>query len=190
MSSAQEAVFDYFIQQAEWRERKAMEFPEDSRNQKSASALRQLADFVRTLSPDDYRVKRLALLVCSTGEAMPGEEASMVASSVGFQAKIVTTPAESLRIFLEAAMRDFQADPRFLRPSEPLQFILDHQDAPESLEAMGYLRGWLNSIEDDLVLKARVEGWSWQRIGDALGQSKQAVWEKYRDPDPRDTADT
>ncbi len=190
MSSTQEAVFDYFVQQAEWRERKAMEHPEDSRNLKSAFALRQLADFVRDLSPDDYRVRRLGLLVCPTGEAVPGEEASMVASQVGFTSRIVTTPAESLRIFLDAAMRDFQADPSSIEVSELLQFIVDHQDSPEGLEGIAYVRNWLDSIEDDLVLKARVEGWSWQRIGDALGQSKQAVWEKYRDPDPRDTADT
>jgi hypothetical protein len=185
MSSAHESVFDYFVLQAEWREHKAMKHPEDARNNKSAFALRQLADYVRDLSPDDYRVKRLALLVCPTGEALPGEEATMVARQVGFTARIVATPAESLGIFLDAAMRDFQADPSSIEPAEQLQFIVDHQDSPEGLEGMRYLRSWLDSIEEDLVLKARVEGWSWQRIGDAIGQSKQAVWERYRDPQDR-----
>jgi hypothetical protein len=190
MSNTQEVVFDYFVQQAEWRERKAKEHPEDSRNNKSAFALRQLADYVRGLSADDYRVKRLALLVCPTGEAMPGEEARVVASQVGFTAKIVTTPAESLRNFLEAALRDFRADSSVIEPSEQLRFILDHASEPEALDALSFLRSWLDDVEEDLVLKARVEGWPWQRIADSLGQSKQAVWERYRDPQDRSPDDS
>lgn len=31
----------------------------------------------------------------------------------------------------------------------------------------------------DLVLAAREAGASWQMIGEALGMSKQAAWEKY-----------
>ena len=36
--------------------------------------------------------------------------------------------------------------------------------------------------EEDLVNKARVEGWSWFGIAEALGRSRQAVWEKYQRP--------
>jgi hypothetical protein len=50
------------------------------------------------------------------------------------------------------------------------------------LERVGVLRLWLDDIEEELVLKARVEGMSWAEIGSNLGRSKQAVWEKYRDP--------
>jgi len=38
---------DYFRSQAEWREAKADEYPDDERNAQSASALRSLAEFVQ-----------------------------------------------------------------------------------------------------------------------------------------------
>jgi hypothetical protein len=61
---------------------------------------------------------------------------------------------------------------------------IDDSD-PDSLFAVGLLRRWAEDAEEMLVLKARVEGWSWKRIADELGRSKQAVWERYRDPEER-----
>ena len=58
-------------------------------------------------------------------------------------------------------------------------------DDPEDLEAIGIMREMLDTREEELVLKARVEGWPWSRIADALGLSEQAVREKYRDPQDR-----
>lgn len=188
--NAQEATFDFLVEQAEWREKKAAEHPDDPRNLKSAFALRQLADFVLTLDPSDYRLKRLEILVCPSGIATPGEAANNVASRVGFLNGVVPPPSQSLRAFIDAALDDFRSDPTTIEPVEQLRFILDHEDSPEGLDAIGHLRVWLDSTEDQLVSRARIEGWPWQRIGDSLGQSKQAVWEKYRDADPRDTADT
>jgi hypothetical protein len=40
---------DYFRSQAEWRDRKAEEYPEDKRNVQSAAALRSLADYVEPI---------------------------------------------------------------------------------------------------------------------------------------------
>ena len=44
-----------FVAEAEWREQKADEYPEDFRNGASARALRELAQFVESLSVDDPR---------------------------------------------------------------------------------------------------------------------------------------
>ena len=62
-------------------------------------------------------------------------------------------------------------------------------DTTDSLEAVGLLREWLEELEEELVLRARVEGLSWHGIGTALRRSKQSVWEKYHDPDPSDIID-
>jgi hypothetical protein len=60
-------------------------------------------------------------------------------------------------------------------------------DTHTALEALRNVREWTEDRERYWVLKAREEGLSWHGIATALGRSKQAVWEKYRDPDPRDT---
>ena len=39
-----------------------------------------------------------------------------------------------------------------------LQFIEEHAEEPEALDAVGTLRSWLDSIEDDLVLKSTRRG--------------------------------
>lgn len=44
------SLADYFRVQAEWRERKAEEYPGDKRNAESAAALRDLADFVEPVA--------------------------------------------------------------------------------------------------------------------------------------------
>jgi len=75
-----------------------------------------------------------------------------------------------------------------MEPSVLAQLIEENTDDPPlALSAIGALRRWLDGLEEDLVNKARIEGLSWHGIGTYLGRSKQAVWEKYRDPDPRDT---
>jgi hypothetical protein len=59
----------------------------------------------------------------------------------------------------------------------------DLTEPSEALVAIGELRRWLELQEGEAVLKARVEGRPWGFIAERLGRSKQAVWEKYRDPD-------
>lgn len=59
----------------------------------------------------------------------------------------------------------------------------DYHHAPaQALIALGLLQAHYDELEDSAVLAARVEGMSWGRIGMCLGRSKQAVWEKHRDP--------
>lgn len=77
------------------------------------------------------------------------------------------------------------------QPSEntevtPWDLVTAVEDADEplhALEAIGLLHRWLDDAEDDFVVKAQIEGASWSQIGVALGRSKQAVWQKHRDPE-------
>ena len=54
-------------------------------------------------------------------------------------------------------------------------------DPHVGLAAVASLRVLLESLEELQVENARRLGWSWQRIADALGVSKQAVHKKYGD---------
>jgi glycyl-tRNA synthetase alpha subunit len=62
------------------------------------------------------------------------------------------------------------------------------EDPSLALAAIGALRVWLDKMEVDTVYMARIEGLSWQGIATMLRRSKQAVWEKYRNPG--DSSDT
>jgi hypothetical protein len=52
-------------------------------------------------------------------------------------------------------------------------------DAEEGLEAVASLRRELDEIEAAHVSQAVRSGWSWSRIGGALGVTKQAVHRKH-----------
>ena len=65
--------------------------------------------------------------------------------------------------------------------------LLHHAEEPVhdptlALAAIGALRKWLEEREETLIRAARSDGHSWQGIATFLGRSKQAVWEKYRNP--------
>lgn len=49
----------------------------------------------------------------------------------------------------------------------------------DSLRLAFERRGAEERKVNDLVVAARTEGISWQMIGEALGMSKQAAWERY-----------
>lgn len=51
-----------------------------------------------------------------------------------------------------------------------------------ALPAVAALRDLLEDLEESAVVRARIEGMSWSRIGALLHRSKQAVWERHRDP--------
>ena len=53
-------------------------------------------------------------------------------------------------------------------------------DPADGLRAASLLRKLAEQIESRHVRAARVAGWSWQEIGDALGVSRQAVHKKHR----------
>ena len=67
-------------------------------------------------------------------------------------------------------------------PPVLLEFILrEHTSDPiATLRAAGRLQSLLSDIEDLAVLRARADGTSWSKIADAVGRTKQAVWEKHR----------
>jgi len=58
--------------------------------------------------------------------------------------------------------------------------LTSDSDAVTALRAVALLRDWLEEREAALVIKARVEGWTWPRVADALRRPKQVVWEQYR----------
>lgn len=81
---------DYLRAQANWRELKAKEYPEDERNAQSAAALNSLADYVND-DPEERDSWRLPILeeqmeVCATfGDvAQPGQNVSRFLSRYGF----------------------------------------------------------------------------------------------------------
>ncbi len=53
------------------------------------------------------------------------------------------------------------------------------EDPREGLEAVVALRRMLEALEAAQVENAFVAGWSWARIAEALGVSKQAVHKKH-----------
>lgn len=53
-------------------------------------------------------------------------------------------------------------------------------DPADGLRAALLLRRLAERIEARHVVAARLAGWSWQEIGDALGVSRQAVHKKHR----------
>jgi hypothetical protein len=76
---------DYFRAQAEWRERKAEEYPEDERNAQSAAALRSLAEFVEPREDGRYDLSVLHDLAAHVFEgSLGGEETQRVVSRYGF----------------------------------------------------------------------------------------------------------
>ena len=52
-------------------------------------------------------------------------------------------------------------------------------DPAVGLAAVASLRLLLETLEQLQVEHARTQGWSWQRIAEALGVSKQAAHKKY-----------
>ena len=55
------------------------------------------------------------------------------------------------------------------------------EDPREGLEAVVALRRTLEALEAAQVENAFIAGWSWARIAEALGVSKQAVHKKHAD---------
>lgn len=78
--------------QAEWREQKAAEWPEDYRNQASARALRELAAHVRSLPVEDPRLVGFDAFA-DDERVMLGEEAGRWLSRVGFDGRPVDPDA-------------------------------------------------------------------------------------------------
>ena len=52
-------------------------------------------------------------------------------------------------------------------------------DPATGLRAAVALRRLAEQVEADHVRRARLHGWSWEQVGDALGVSKQAAHKKH-----------
>lgn len=61
---------------------------------------------------------------------------------------------------------------------------LDRLSPLAGLSHITRARQAIDALESKLVLAARVEDVSWGKIADALGRSRQAVWEKHRMYEP------
>jgi DNA-directed RNA polymerase specialized sigma24 family protein len=56
----------------------------------------------------------------------------------------------------------------------------DSHDPAQGLRAVVVLRRLAERLEVTHVTRARLAGWTWEEIGDALGVSRQAVHKKHR----------
>lgn len=75
----------YFREQAEWREGKAQEHPEDERNAQSAEALRSLAEFVDSDTHEAASsLRTLELFEYDTGVFSPPQPVQRAVSRYGF----------------------------------------------------------------------------------------------------------
>ena len=55
----------------------------------------------------------------------------------------------------------------------------EHDDPEVGLAAVVALRGLLDQLEALQVKAAREQGWTWERIAQALGITRQSVHKKY-----------
>lgn len=64
---------------------------------------------------------------------------------------------------------------------EPLEVVAQtsSEDPEVGLRGVASLRALLEAVEELQVRRARELGWSWQRIAERLGVSKQAVHQKH-----------
>lgn len=56
---------------------------------------------------------------------------------------------------------------------------VDGSDPAEGLRAVSVLRRIAERLETDNVARARLAGWTWEEIGDALGVTRQAAHKKH-----------
>ncbi|HEX3199263.1 MAG TPA: RNA polymerase subunit sigma-70 [Propionibacteriaceae bacterium] len=63
---------------------------------------------------------------------------------------------------------------------DELSRAITSDDPAKGLRAVLALRRLAERLEAHQVAVARAHGWSWQRIGDALGMTRQSIHTKYR----------
>lgn len=79
-----EPLAGYFRAQADWRDSKATEYPEDERNAQSANALRSLAEFVESDENGELAYVEALGAHLFDGFIFGGEEASRAVSRYGY----------------------------------------------------------------------------------------------------------
>lgn len=75
---------EYFRSQANWREGRAEEYPDDKRNEQSARALQSLAEFVESDEPNVQVVAALEGDLHPDSHALGGEETARAVSRYGY----------------------------------------------------------------------------------------------------------
>lgn len=89
----------------------------------------------------------------------------------------VEEPDDFLERLGDAVLRDRAAA---MVDTVELMSWATHANPRVALTAIGAMHEWLVDNEEVAVSAGRVNGFSWQRIADYLGRSKQAVWGKYQ----------
>jgi len=86
-------------------------------------------------------------------------------------------PASELSVLVDSRRLSVKADKR---GSGDASGRSGHHDDPEvGLLAVVALRGLLEQLEALQVKAAREQGWTWERIAQALGVTRQSVHKKY-----------
>jgi hypothetical protein len=165
---------------AEWREMKAAEYPEDERNEVAVILSKGLATEVRKRDDSDAQIRRLAALQALSPDlhSVGLENCDQVVSRIGF-----TKAAPSLETLLadlvDAAIDDYEL---FLDgnndPSGPLA-LAQSDDPVVASVGIRYLRLWLADREEEVVAASRAAGQSWHQISRHLGRSVSALHERY-----------
>ena len=116
--SIQDFLADYVDEQAAWRDSKAAEYPEDERNARCAEGLRELADYIRRLDPNDSILSRVdeSHDDAGTGTFMPGEVTAGLISRFRFN-----IPNETPRGLLERIPRALEDDRINLAADQPVR---------------------------------------------------------------------
>lgn len=92
-----------FRSQAEWRDTKAEEYPEDERNAQGAAALRSLADYAESDEREAVSaVQALQPFEHDTGFLMGGEEANRAVSRYGYGYRVTTSSHQEFLVELVA----------------------------------------------------------------------------------------
>jgi hypothetical protein len=108
--------------QAEWRDQKAIEYPDDKRNKQSARCLRQLAQYLGNIPPNDslwVRYGRVWDRVTDTGTTEPVEHESEQLRAYGF----------------------YGAGPEEVSPKDAVEFLRGHVEEVEELVANAMVEG-------------------------------------------------
>jgi hypothetical protein len=162
--------------EANWRDMKADEYPDDDRNTKAARSLHGLATYVRSLAEDDRRLKVLEQL---TGSDWPinGEEIREALKRVSLHQTV--PPSAALDSLAEPAALDLRS---LCDTSSTPSQILEELETAEPLFALALSAELEDRVADDtrqLVHQARDIGASWSVIGALTGMSRQGAQKKY-----------
>ena len=100
MTALQEVIAEGIENQVNWRQQKAVEYPDDWRNAAAAQGLSELADYVRGLPDTDSRLHELTTLCVVDGVFSAGPDVSRELSRFRFD-----FPGEDCDQFLTALVR-------------------------------------------------------------------------------------